>query len=140
MNILHPQLIDDFVCVFFHFSRVVIEKVFSFLSQDEVEKLKQEEERKIATLRSDKNKSRLLDDVNRRRQQDNKNDNKDVDEDENEDNYDDDDDDDSYDNGDAVDMHHANNGKGKRSGDTLRECSDDDDDEDVDDDDSEDIR
>lgn len=140
MNILHPQLIDDFVCVFFHFSRVVIEKVFSFLSQDEVEKLKQEEERKIATLRSDKNKSRLLDDVNRRRQQDNKNDNKDVDEDENEDNYDDDDDDGSYDHGDAVDMHHANNGKGKRSRDTLRECSDDDDDEDVDDDDSEDIR
>uniref|UniRef100_A0A1I8MRM6 Uncharacterized protein n=1 Tax=Musca domestica TaxID=7370 RepID=A0A1I8MRM6_MUSDO len=141
MNILHPQLIDEFVCVFLHFSLVVIEKVFSFLSQDEVEKLKQEEERKIATLRSDKNKSRLLDDVNRRRQQDNKNDNKDVDEDENEDNYDDDDDDGSYDNGDAVDMHHANNGKGKRSGDTLRECSDDDDDdEDVDDDDSEDIR
>ncbi|XP_067616411.1 protein lap4 isoform X6 [Eurosta solidaginis] len=36
------------------------EKVFSFLSKDEVEKLKQEEERKIATLRRDK-KSRLLD-------------------------------------------------------------------------------
>ncbi|XP_017487858.1 PREDICTED: protein lap4 isoform X7 [Rhagoletis zephyria] len=36
------------------------EKVFSFLSKDEVEKLKQEEEKKIATLRRDK-KSRLLD-------------------------------------------------------------------------------
>ncbi|XP_053970124.1 protein lap4 isoform X8 [Anastrepha ludens] len=36
------------------------EKVFSFLSKDEVEKLKQEEERKMATLRRDK-KSRLLD-------------------------------------------------------------------------------
>nr|XP_036217431.1 protein lap4 isoform X14 [Bactrocera oleae] len=36
------------------------EKVFSFLSKDEVEKLKQEEERKIATLRRDK-KSGLLD-------------------------------------------------------------------------------
>lgn len=31
-----------------------IEKVFSFLSQDEVEKLKQEEEKKIATLQRDK--------------------------------------------------------------------------------------
>ncbi|XP_037952250.1 protein lap4-like isoform X2 [Teleopsis dalmanni] len=36
------------------------EKVFSFLSKDEVEKLKQEEERKIATLRRDKN-ARLAD-------------------------------------------------------------------------------
>ncbi|XP_030370121.1 protein lap4 isoform X2 [Scaptodrosophila lebanonensis] len=36
------------------------EKVFSFLSKDEVEKLKQEEEKKIATLRRDK-KSRLFD-------------------------------------------------------------------------------
>ncbi|XP_073815403.1 protein lap4-like isoform X17 [Musca autumnalis] len=110
------------------------EKVFSFLSQDEVEKLKQEEERKIATLRGDKNKSRLLEDVNRRRQQDNKNDDDD-------DNYDDDAND-GYGNGDAVDMHqqhYANNGKDKR--DTLRECSDDDDDdEDDDDDDSQDIR
>ncbi|XP_073815411.1 protein lap4-like isoform X22 [Musca autumnalis] len=109
------------------------EKVFSFLSQDEVEKLKQEEERKIATLRGDKNKSRLLEDVNRRRQQDNKNDDDD-------DNYDDDAND-GYGNGDAVDMHqqhYANNGKDKR--DTLRECSDDDDDdEDDDDDDSQDI-
>lgn len=32
------------------------EKVFSFLSKDEVEKLQQEEERKIATLRNDKKK------------------------------------------------------------------------------------
>ncbi|XP_020811010.1 protein lap4 isoform X12 [Drosophila serrata] len=39
------------------------EKVFSFLSKDEVEKLRQEEERKIATLRRDKN-SRLLDAAN----------------------------------------------------------------------------
>lgn len=39
------------------------EKVFSFLSKDEVEKLRQEEERKIATLRRDK-KSRLLDAAN----------------------------------------------------------------------------
>ena len=33
------------------------EKVFSFLSQDEVEKLKQEEEKKIATLTRDELKS-----------------------------------------------------------------------------------
>nr|XP_017092752.2 protein lap4 isoform X16 [Drosophila bipectinata] len=39
------------------------EKVFSFLSKDEVEKLRQEEEKKIATLRRDKN-SRLLDAAN----------------------------------------------------------------------------
>ncbi|XP_043656601.1 protein lap4 isoform X8 [Drosophila teissieri] len=39
------------------------DKVFSFLSKDEVEKLRQEEERKIATLRRDKN-SRLLDAAN----------------------------------------------------------------------------
>ncbi|XP_023166086.2 protein lap4 isoform X17 [Drosophila hydei] len=39
------------------------EKVFSFLSKDEVEKLRQEEEKKIATLRRDK-KSRLLDAAN----------------------------------------------------------------------------
>ncbi|XP_032577530.1 protein lap4 isoform X22 [Drosophila sechellia] len=39
------------------------DKVFSFLSKDEVEKLRQEEERKIATLRHDKN-SRLLDAAN----------------------------------------------------------------------------
>ncbi|KAH8294915.1 hypothetical protein KR018_004289 [Drosophila ironensis] len=39
------------------------EKVFSFLSKDEVEKLRQEEERKIATLRRDKN-TRLLDAAN----------------------------------------------------------------------------
>ncbi|TDG51980.1 hypothetical protein AWZ03_001650 [Drosophila navojoa] len=39
------------------------EKVFSFLSKDEVEKLRQEEERKIATLSRDK-KSRLLDAAN----------------------------------------------------------------------------
>ncbi|ALC46143.1 scrib, partial [Drosophila busckii] len=39
------------------------EKVFSFLSKDEVEKLHQEEEKKIATLRRDK-KSRLLDAAN----------------------------------------------------------------------------
>ncbi|XP_070073163.1 protein lap4 isoform X12 [Drosophila takahashii] len=39
------------------------DKVFSFLSKDEVEKLRQEEERKIATLRRDKN-SRLLDVAN----------------------------------------------------------------------------
>ncbi|XP_064550642.1 protein lap4 isoform X6 [Drosophila montana] len=39
------------------------DKVFSFLSKDEVEKLRQEEEKKIATLRRDK-KSRLLDAAN----------------------------------------------------------------------------
>ncbi|XP_055847401.1 protein lap4 isoform X16 [Episyrphus balteatus] len=39
------------------------EKVFSFLSKDEVEKLKQEEEKKIATIRRDK-KTRLLDGSN----------------------------------------------------------------------------
>ncbi|KAL7727159.1 hypothetical protein ACLKA6_016118 [Drosophila palustris] len=39
------------------------EKVFSFLSKDEVEKLRQEEQKKIATLRRDK-KSRLLDATN----------------------------------------------------------------------------
>ncbi|EDV92644.1 GH18723 [Drosophila grimshawi] len=39
------------------------EKVFSFLSKDEVEKLRQEEEKKIATLRRD-TKSRLLDAAN----------------------------------------------------------------------------
>ncbi|XP_043863387.1 protein lap4 isoform X12 [Drosophila mojavensis] len=39
------------------------EKVFSFLSKDEVEKLRQEEEKKIATLSRDK-KSRLLDAAN----------------------------------------------------------------------------
>lgn len=42
---------------------LLAEKVFSFLSKDEVEKLRQEEERKIATLRRDK-KSRLLDAAN----------------------------------------------------------------------------
>ncbi|XP_075148446.1 scribble planar cell polarity protein isoform X3 [Haematobia irritans] len=127
------------------------EKVFSFLSKDEVEKLKQEEERKIATLRSDKNKSRLLDDANRRRyEQDNKNDNGTgkqhhdvhvVD--------DDDEEEDEYDNGDAVDMHrrnqkhYANNGNDKQRH-TLHEGSDDDEDDDDDihdiDNDSEDIR
>lgn len=34
-----------------------LDKVFSFLSQDEVEKLKQEEEKKIATLTRDELKS-----------------------------------------------------------------------------------
>lgn len=46
------------------FSFITLEKVFSFLSKDEVEKLKQEEEKKIATLRRDSNgqtkKSRIL--------------------------------------------------------------------------------
>lgn len=42
---------------------MLADKVFSFLSKDEVEKLRQEEERKIATLRRDKN-SRLLDAAN----------------------------------------------------------------------------
>lgn len=37
-----------------------IEKVFSFLSQDEVEKLKQEEEKKIATLKRDKKSKKIL--------------------------------------------------------------------------------
>lgn len=37
-----------------------IEKVFSFLSQDEVEKLKQEEEKKIATLKRDKKHKGML--------------------------------------------------------------------------------
>ncbi|XP_059220080.1 protein lap4 isoform X12 [Stomoxys calcitrans] len=137
------------------------DKVFSFLSKDEVEKLKQEEERKIATLRGDKNKSRLLDDANRRRrQQDNTNDNnqkavqQDVEDIHDDDDDDDDDDEETeYDNGDAVDMHrrhqrhYANNGNDKRN--TLRECSDDDDDDDEhddnedpddDDNDAEDIR
>lgn len=36
------------------------EKVFSFLSKDEVENLKQEEERKIATLRKDKKHKKLI--------------------------------------------------------------------------------
>lgn len=35
------------------------EKVFSFLSKDEVEKLKQEEERKIATLQRDKKHNKM---------------------------------------------------------------------------------
>lgn len=41
-----------FICIL-----LIIDKVFSFLSQDEVEKLKQEEERKIATLTRDELKS-----------------------------------------------------------------------------------
>lgn len=41
----------------------LIEKVFSFLSKDEIEKLRQEEERKIATLCRDK-ESRLFDGTN----------------------------------------------------------------------------
>lgn len=36
------------------------EKVFSFLSQDEVEKLKQEEEKKIETLKRDKKNKKIL--------------------------------------------------------------------------------
>lgn len=36
------------------------EKVFSFLSKDEVEKLKQEEEKKIATLKRDKKHEQIL--------------------------------------------------------------------------------
>ena len=36
---------------------ICVDKVFSFLSQDEVEKLKQEEEKKIATLTRDELKS-----------------------------------------------------------------------------------
>lgn len=125
----------NFFLLFFRFF-CVIEKVFSFLSKDEVEKLKQEEERKIATLRSDKNKSLLFDD---------KHDNDEEEDDDTEDNIDDED---EYDNVKTVDIHHhhqlhyANNGNDKRDA-TLRECSDDyddDDDEDENDDDNEDIR
>lgn len=39
---------------------VCAEKVFSFLSQDEVEKLKQEEEKKIETLKRDKKNAKIL--------------------------------------------------------------------------------
>ena len=39
---------------------VQTDKVFSFLSQDEVEKLKQEEEKKIETLKRDKKNKKLL--------------------------------------------------------------------------------
>lgn len=96
---------------FFFSLQIVADKVFSFLSKDEVEKLKQEEERKIATLHRDKKekKSRLLDDANSKF--DNKNDDddnrhqddSDEDDDDDEDDYDEDDDDD-YENEDAVDM------------------------------------
>ncbi|XP_034127709.1 protein lap4 isoform X18 [Drosophila guanche] len=81
------------------------DKVFSFLSKDEVEKLRQEEEKKIATLRRDK-KSRLLDAAN--------------------DNID-------KDAGSHSDKRYDNAGNSNSSGDDDND--DDDDDEDVDDDD-----
>jgi len=59
MSLAHTDFIYS---VFFPFFPSA-DKVFSFLSKDEVEKLRQEEERKIATLRRDKN-SRLLDAAN----------------------------------------------------------------------------
>ncbi|XP_060648492.1 protein lap4 isoform X13 [Drosophila nasuta] len=74
------------------------EKVFSFLSKDEVEKLRQEEEKKIATLRRDK-KSRLLDAANDNidkddaRQHDNADNSNSSDNDDDDDDVDDDDDD-----------------------------------------------
>lgn len=53
-NKMKQKLIATFIYVFFY----SIEKVFTFLSKDEVENLKQEEEKKIATLqRNDKRKA-----------------------------------------------------------------------------------
>lgn len=46
--------------IIFIFIYVLSEKVFSFLSKDEVEQLKQEEERKIATLKRDKKTHKTL--------------------------------------------------------------------------------
>ncbi|KAM7362443.1 scribble planar cell polarity protein isoform 12-T14 [Cochliomyia hominivorax] len=119
------------------------DKVFSFLSKDEVEKLKQEEERKIATLRRDKKKSRLLDDANSKFNNKNDNDDDDnyVDEDDEDDyieddndNNDDVDDDNDYENEDAVDMHHQQHIQPRNANDNidvLRETLSDDDAEDI---------
>lgn len=100
---------------FSFFLQILADKVFSFLSKDEVEKLKQEEQRKIATLRCDKKKSRLLDDANskidNRDDDDDEDDNRNDDNDsaEDDDDYSDDDDDEQDtddDNVDVADMHH----------------------------------
>ncbi|KAI8119510.1 Protein lap4 [Lucilia cuprina] len=114
------------------------DKVFSFLSKDEVEKLKQEEERKIATLRSDKKKSRLLDDANSKIDDDDNHvddDNDDEDDySEEDDNDDETDDDDEYDNEDAVDMHQQQHIQARNANDSidvLRETLSDDDAEDI---------
>ncbi|XP_046805865.1 protein lap4 isoform X10 [Lucilia cuprina] len=113
------------------------DKVFSFLSKDEVEKLKQEEERKIATLRSDKKKSRLLDDANSKIDDDDNHvddDNDDEDDYSEEDDNDETDDDDEYDNEDAVDMHQQQHIQARNANDSidvLRATLSDDDAEDI---------
>ncbi|XP_065371151.1 protein lap4 isoform X3 [Calliphora vicina] len=116
------------------------DKVFSFLSKDEVEKLKQEEERKIATLRRDKKKSRLLDDANSKIDNNDDDDDNHVDDDnDDEDDYSEEDDndiddDDEYDNEDAVDMHHQQQIRARNANDNidvLRETLSDDDAEDI---------
>lgn len=53
-------LFHRFACSCVRAMRMYADKVFSFLSQDEVEKLKQEEEKKIETLKRDKKNKKLL--------------------------------------------------------------------------------
>lgn len=84
--------------IIFIFIYVLSEKVFSFLSKDEVEQLKQEEERKIATLQRDKKTHKTL--ADRFNEDDYEDEKDDIDggkADDDDDDEDDDDDDDSDD-------------------------------------------
>lgn len=92
-----------------------IDKVFSFLSKDEVEKLKQEEEKKIATLQRDKTNKKNLkaaatnsfdndstDSINRDNNGDNNDENDDDNDDDNDNEDDNDDESDDYDDNDQL--------------------------------------
>lgn len=100
------------------------------MSKDEVEKLKQEEERKIATLCRDKKKSRLLNDANCKiddRDNDIADDSRDNDDNQDENDYsedddDNDDDDDEIiddDNDDIVDMYRLQHIQTKNANDNI---------------------